>query len=429
MESIDIDLDTEDEGSGTTELKVDVFSSKLFDIRSVPQRVVESRLMEEASGLTPDQFVMGSWALPIIPRPFDREYSTKVRLAPENVNLSFFGHPIYWIDPKITERRMGESDNHWLVRMFYVIFALGLWENPLTNPRWINYPKTVEGVRGYTNDHFHEYQARGAPDCIFDQVKILGESDYLINPDEVERVVSKTIDEMEDRTSESYAEFVQDQITALERASEILGVNHGSSVEGIEQWPNSIWSQVLEPRISELLESYGDRLDQDRTVSDLVRPLYEVVGDCSTLLISIDMIISLLTIPVISEVGKDDSEYARYQTLMAISVHENEKRKEFYDFIPLARTLFDDHGAKHAVKLYQALTRYFDDAHRRLQFSLINFTRRSEGKETYSSLDQYDKDIELRHFVTPPSEDAESSSPSGFESRRERIAREKRERG
>lgn len=433
MESVDISLDPED-GAEDNQLKVDVFSSKLFEVRTIPQREVDSHLMKEASGLEPDQFVVSSWALPIIPKPQDKGYNHRVRLAPDNVNLKFFGHPIYWIDPRITKRRRGESDNYWAVRMYYVIFALGLWESPLGKPRWVSYPSTFDQVRGYTVDQFHEYHGRGAPECIFDQVKILTEEDYLVEPDEVERVIQATINELENRTSERYAQFIDDQLTALERAAQVLGVNKGTSVEDMERFPSSIWSQVLEPQVTRLMEEYGERLDRNSSISSMVRPVYEIVNDCSSLLQGIDRIITLLTIPVLGDMETNESEYARYQTLLSISLSKNDRRSNFYNFKPLVREMFDKEGSEIAVKLYQALTSYFDDSHRRLQFALINFHRRSAGKEVYSSSEEYRKDVEMRHFEdkvpvssgTSPDTDSSPRWDLGeYGSRRERIRHER----
>ena len=92
------------------------------------------------TGLEPNQFATNVFGFPAIPKPIIRKSSRGIiRLAPGAARDEFretLGHPIFWIEPHLTEARVGETEENWSIRMYYLILLMGYW-NP--EKGWINF--------------------------------------------------------------------------------------------------------------------------------------------------------------------------------------------------------------------------------------------------------------------------------------------------
>lgn len=79
-------------------------------------------LFEAASGLTRDQYLSNPYGFPMMPIPL----AGRQRL-PRNVSFSFMGHPAFWLDERVGERRPDEPEEHWAVRLYMELVIRGWW--------------------------------------------------------------------------------------------------------------------------------------------------------------------------------------------------------------------------------------------------------------------------------------------------------------
>src|SRR5699024_9776197 len=123
--------------SSMTDHQGKVLNIQPFTMITSAQRTVMERFMEETSGLTRKEFSANSWGFPIIPIPKVRRANGRTRLAPNTVKEDFLGHPIYWINPELTQfDPKRETEEEWSIRMFYLILGMGYWTDDLM---WIDY--------------------------------------------------------------------------------------------------------------------------------------------------------------------------------------------------------------------------------------------------------------------------------------------------
>ena len=98
-------------------------------------------LFESRSGLTRDQYLFSPFGFPPVPVPYAPRPDGTGRV-PTNVNVEFARHPVYWLDWETAERRPGEDDWTWQVRLYVELAERGWWD--VETGEWYDLPADYE---------------------------------------------------------------------------------------------------------------------------------------------------------------------------------------------------------------------------------------------------------------------------------------------
>jgi len=127
-------------------------SVKPFRLSTPTEISVLRKVFVRISGLKVGQFAENGFGFPFIPFPeIDAQNPNRTKLSPANTSSRFLFHPIYWVDPRITQPTEAEYEDpaRWSIRMFYELLSFGLL-NPETL-QWLN-PAMVKGINYTPSD-------------------------------------------------------------------------------------------------------------------------------------------------------------------------------------------------------------------------------------------------------------------------------------
>lgn len=340
----------------------------------------------DRTGLSREQFAVNQWGLPFIPIPFVRTGYGNVRIAPKNVSVSFFGHPIYWIEPELTKRRPNEGEQEWCIRMFFLIDAFGYWTEEV---EFIDFLK----VNGFSYDDAQIQTYHRIPDQNAETNKfpLLDESDLDTSLAEVQANYDEMLARCFIIQKEESMKMLQKQGIQYSFAKRALG-------ENIHKWTVSyddsdgVWYRVFFTRLSAIAEEYNSRAEKgDEIVSDLLRETREIYDGFVDVVNRYYHATSILELPVkasISGLPGGSSRISYIASAMSLANSKNNARKVVFEGIDDA--IKKSFGRGNAGEggydvIIESMASIYNVAWNRLRLAFINYDRLRRGEEIFAS--------------------------------------------
>lgn len=383
-------------------------SSNVFDVPIMKLLSSEEKSrLEKAfvfmTGLRRDQFAMNSWGFPFIPIPEPRENNGRVRLAPSNLRRDFMGHPIYWIDPELTAWNPEEEpEEHWCIRMFYLIMAFGLWGKKDTR-QWVDFIQWRMATMGlsidFTDDDYDAYHLSNIPPSRFDQLQLLRDDDMRIPESQWSREFEETIRRCSEKLEDQVGDFFMSQATALSNALVVFGENanlHDPKVRPTSD--GGWWATQVHPRLEELDSRYRRAMRGSSDVQGIGEPLAELIDDVVRQMTLMEQSIALIMVPVIRTATTESEAFSEMLSYYRLGLWEAAKGADRWNYDAILRTLFMEYptrrdGVEYSLK---DLARAMHDDYRmvweRLRVAVFNYeSLRTSGvpMTDYASLDAY----------------------------------------
>lgn len=339
------------------------------------------------SGLSKEQFVVSSFGYPTMPKPEVRKGYGQVRIAPKNVSKPYFGHPIYWIDPEITEQRKDERNQEWLIRMFYLIDGLGYWHE---NGAFVDFLDVQDF--SFSDAQIETYHNISELNAETNNFSLLDETDLR----------GVTLEEINEKTKDAVAKcmaiernenikMLQEQGYQYEFAKNILGSN-------VRDWSSAAtdsggyWSERILPPLAKIAATYDYRAqNNDTIISDLLKETKEIVSNIEDVIMKMNTASSILSLPVQSAVkGVSSARISLMSTMLSIANSENNMRKTKFAKIESAiDEALRDHGNT-GVKGYDIVVHTIEEIYKEawnsLKFNFINFDNYRNHEPIYATL-------------------------------------------
>lgn len=350
-------------------------SVRPFRLSTIQEVALARAVLASTSGLTWQQFAENPWGFPSMPYPADRNGARDGRLllSPSTVSYQWMGHPIFWVDPALSQPTEVERDDpaRWCVRMFYVIMALGLWdvrEDSTTPLAWYDAPRTA-GVDYTESDH----QAYLSGDSsALDPVRYTAE-DLLVSIERIERQTQAALDNVGRIQIRAWRAMRAEQGVAADQAVVLLSSDEGS--------PYGIAGGAVRSLSSQLAAAVSSKTD----VQSLVAPLYEAVNAVVDILNRMERAVLVLTASTVVSASDDPAVLARLASDLELyedRVVEGLHSEELYAITDaLFRTAAID--ARDFATLTERVEQLYTDAWRRLTLASVNFARMSKGMSPY----------------------------------------------
>lgn len=356
-----------------------------FQLMSESDIEIGKRLMMRASSLRRDQIAVNSWGFPTIPIPEPRTLTSGeiVQTIPVNTHARFFGHPIFWIDPSLTEfNRSKESEESWSIRMFYLIMGFGFWDE---NIRWIDY------LRAYNmelSDHEVDLYRNGSvAGAAWAEVPFLDVQDLKIPLSKVQDAYDISLSACQ-RNLESEAKvFRQKQIEAVRNAKSFVGEDPWA-IDASPENENGFWARIIWPTIGKWVEEYESRLEADRNASlfDLSTETERAFTQFQDILAQMDRITATLSIVVIRNCETNPQSYTQMLSFLGLSMSQADYRSKKYIFDSKVSRAFSEERAPGAMDAIaeEAFEKYAS-AWRRMRLALCNNYRISNEEPVIPS--------------------------------------------
>lgn len=349
---------------------------------------------QQVSSLNSTQFAINSWGYPFIPIPEVKKAFNNVRLAPKNVSNGFLGHPIYWIDPELTERRDNESSQEWCIRMFYLIDALGYWDE---HARWVDFLET----RGFqfTEARVQTYH-NIAVDSVTDSYYLLDEDDFDTSPEAAEAAYQEALKRCAAIQRRESLVLLQTQARQYAFAKQILGDDIYNPDVTFES-PGGLWSEKLYPAFSDIAKEYTKRsLEGDPVVSDLLTATRKIYDDIVAVVERLHHAASILELPAKAVADGNPGGAARVSwmaTAMSVALSKENMRKVAFQKIDdaIAKAFGDGNiGEGGFDGVINAASETYSTAWNRLRLHYINYQRLQKGEVLFNTV------IELNAALT-----------------------------
>lgn len=340
-------------------------------------------VFRELTGLHRSQFAVSTFGYPMIPKPVPRFTGETYRLAPENVANSFLGHPIYWIDPQLTEQQPEESEEAWAVRMFYLIDALGMWDE---DANFIDYLD----VNGYSfaEEQINSYHYVNDRKCESDDYPLLDKSDFRVSVEDLDEMYVEAMSRIaEIQTIETERLWLQ-QVQAYKIAKIVIGDDERNwSLEYNSD--GSQWNTRFEGGLRKLAEVYNDRARKgDPKHSDITDPTIQLADQLKTMVASFHECASILDLPVRASLIQGRAHISFLASVMRAADHADNQRWETFAVIDKAIEESLGGGIT-GVGGYDPIIRAMRDVYRegwdRLRLALINYDNYREDKPVYAT--------------------------------------------
>lgn len=410
-------------------------------LSTIHERQLISRAFKRASALSDDEFIVSAWGFPPMPIPVKSEAAVKsVNAAdlsrsphrvPRHVNFDMAGHPVFWIDEKLTAPTEDERDHpeRWAVRMFYLINAFGLWDS--SNLRWIDAVRVFnnQGMR-YTKDDLENYIAGYSSPM--DDIK-WNERHMEIPLTEVQRATNTAIAECVELERAEWMLFEHSRRQAKEDAERFLGYDeHGEKVyddaddeiQTFTDYPQILAS--IKENSTEFYRSVYDSemgnhsiSDSDTTTKNL-RALSESISAASDRLAKAEKIIAILTAPVTRSLSAGTPIYQQIMTIVELY----RQRVSMGGYENDLKSLYEDMSSASAItseesftELYRRSFEMFNDVVRRMRFAYANSRRYDLNRAPYESLEQFEAELGLfgaSNSITVPTSDKSDDSFTGL---------------
>lgn len=339
------------------------------------------------SGLNPTQVAVNTWGYPYIPIPEVKKAYGNVRLAPKNVTPAFLGHPIYWIEPELTERREKESRQEWCIRMFYLIDAFGYWDEYL---RWINFLEIV-GF-DFSDAQIKTYHKIADQHAVTDTYKLLDEDDLDFPLEEVQEHYSQALTKCAEIYDEESVKLLHNQVREYKFARQILG-------DDIREWdstfdsPKGVWAEKFYPQLSEIASEYTRRSREgDTVVSDLMKRANKVFDVLATVIEKMHHASSILELPAKAIADGNPGGAARISYMaaaMSLASSRDNLKKESLDRIGQEiRNSFTSGnlGEGGFDGVVESMSEEYSLAWNRLRLAFVNYQNIQRGQEVYATI-------------------------------------------
>lgn len=366
-------------GSKTIEKIVRVLSTK--EVAAITAK------FRSQSDLLRDQFVVSSFAYPTMPKPFVRRGYNQVRIAPKEVNKKYFGHPIYWIEPGLTEQRSNERNQEWLIRMFYLIDGLGYWQE---NGSFIDFLDVNDfSFRSAQIEAYHNISELNAETNGFG---LLDETDLQgVTLEEVEEKTKEAITRCSEIEQNENIKMLQAQAFQYSFAKNILGPE-------VRNWASSptdkgsFWDTAVLPKIADINSEYDRRAEEGNTiVSDLLASTKSLVKDIEVVIERINTASSILALPVQAAArGASASRISLLATMLSSANSENNlRRTKFAKLDEAVKESFTAHGntgISGFEPVIKAMEELYKESWNSLKFNFINYDNYRNNDTVYATL-------------------------------------------
>lgn len=354
--------------------------------------------------LDKSQVAVNSFGYPIIPIPEVRKSGSRVRLAPRNVSPDFLGHPIYWIDPALTERREGETPERWGIRMFYVILMMGFWEE--NTLRWIDF-LTVRDFDSFQSSIGDSpvvaYHSTAFVECFADQEEfaLLDESDIVKDEngvsqkDAIEAQAAKADQMLDFLASKDQEDYTRKITSAIEMVATSLG---GMPTE-VNDPSKGFW-EFIEPQIDAELAEY-ELAASDLSLSrvSVQKRLTSSANIMKAQIIGLNSSAATLTIPTLKSMGLTAIESDNLMTFINIS-NSSSVLNEAFNYAEQLEEKYEEISAEGVFQIFQNIYVDYQRSWERARLAYINFSIQEEVKNgeaeffiLYDDLiEKYDRD-------------------------------------
>lgn len=359
------------------------------------------------SGLRPDQVAGNSWGFPPVPIPEPRVANGITRLAPTNVNNVYLGHPIYWLDPELSERRANETLEEWSIRMYLTLAQAGYWTK---SGGWVDFL----AIRGFNFDRpdvegYHTMSNRqisiDKPD-VRSRYRLISENDIngKAGLREIDAKMARVKKRMGEILDYEVGRFLNSQINSMRFGMEVMGTDPMTS-SATPDHQDSEWERKIQPSLFKLSDKYNATFNPDSGVkmSDLIDEMHKKMEGSRNFIIAIEDAASNISVPVLDGYPEYTlaESFGHMLTYQNIARDKALSRRGRLDFLTDAERVFAEDrepGAMDGIisRIYNA----YAESWRRLRVAMINYYLSSIGE---SPLKSYG-DIEL--LITSIEEDA-----------------------
>lgn len=368
-----------------------------------------AEIFSQRSNLGENQFAINSWGFPFIPKPFVKKPYGFVRIAPNNVAKSFFGHPIYWIDPQLTAKRDDEHDAEWSIRMFCLIDAFGYWNKDLS---FVDFLQVNDF--DFSSVNISVYFDSADQESVTDTYEILDEKYLSMMGSSLEQVESlylsilRDLFTIQDRES---VKMLQRQVMAYNYAKNILGKSYMSWSATYDD-SSSIWARLIYPKLEEINTEYNQRAMNDNVVTtDLLKRARSMMNILLDTVKKFHDAANILELPIyISEyryLGKSmtTSIVSNAATAMNLASRKNVLRESQFDNVEkeIKRVLTSgNQGVGEFIAVINEMGEVYKKAWNRLRLAFINFDRVRHEEPIYGSLAEMQTDLrqDVRHDLS-----------------------------
>lgn len=360
-----------------------------FRLSTVQEMISLRVVVEDESNLrqSNNEFIENPWGFPFIPVPnwnvADRE--KRMRLAPKRVSFEWIGHPIYWIDPKLTKLRENEKKDpaRWAVRMYYLILAFGLFDINGHEVKWVNALK-ARGV-DYTKEEWENY-ARGY-DTEFEEV-YYGTKDLKVPISMVEESYQAALKHIARIQKRELDQFTARRAVAFKEGVSIIREtsSNNSPIKRALGEATALTKAIAKIVTEGAVVRYkGETVS---SVSQLVDPLFSNVRTVIALIKQLDSRALILSAPVIRESTISRLQYSAIATSLAnyhaFTVPEQIESK----LNRLAQDLAnanDSWGPEEFGRYQTAVRKELDNSWGKVQLALANYQRVENGLPPFAN--------------------------------------------
>lgn len=359
------------------------------------------KMFIEESGLRRDQFATNMWGYPFIPIPEVRDMYGRVRLAPKNVSNDYLGHPIYWIDPHLTVRYEGETEECWSIRMFYLIDALGYWDQEI---KWVDFLAAHEIE--LTDREIITYHVTATPQIAkIDNIELMSENDFEndYTLDDMERYYQSAMTRCAKILDAEVARSALLQAKYYRLAQKLIG-DALYDPNGAYDSEGSIWRVTFMPQLLKIMKNYHTVLkDYDNkkgALPLLYKQMKHEVDRIITCLNVMNKTYSFLKVSV--EAGHVEQVNGVIMSMMldqlsALNVGNGIMDSAYAVLSENISDVFARHQSFEAIKdEYRIIRREYKRAWNRVRLALANYERWLDDKEPYPSLNIMMQDLSAK---------------------------------
>lgn len=403
-------MQVEDRYSGRSEGAA--LEMRPFRMMTSAERYTVETVMLEMSGLRPGQLAVNSWGFPFIPIPEPRAVSGGViRNAPSNVNTEYLGHPIYWIDPELTEYDPEkEPESWWSIRMYYLIQALGYWTE---NHQWVNFLSDVK----FDDIDVRAYHQAVAPTEALDRVKLLTKSDMKVPYEEYIKGYADAMGKCAEALVNENESLISRQSQAYHSAQEILSANGDTSSIRAED-TGGFWERVVYPNLRSIVAEYENRMigTEKAILSDMADATESHFEYIENLLNSMNNVAAILTIPVLKRVNPSPESFSYLASYISVAVDSVAEKSSGYNLKEQALSALAQERSPRAMRTVASnVWSEYQKAWRRVKIASVNFDRAQEGLEPFTSFSSLEVDHGMNQSSSGNSADSEFDLMRGFD--------------
>lgn len=342
-----------------------------FRISSLTEMILTRKAVVQATGLAVGDFTENPWGFPYIPHPAPTVGARgDERLVPAAIRFTHSGHPMFWIDARLTEMTETERRDpvRWAVRMFYLMLGFGLIDRD--SLQWYNAPATRGVV--YSEADLRNYL--GDLPSALDDVRF-AEADLRMPLARVNAAAAEAltrIDEIRNRESERYATL---QRTALADGRRML--------EDDTAW------RAIDAELNRVALAVAAAARAGQPVSAHIDAAFAAKDRAVDHLTHLDALALILSVPVLATQAYTSSLLARVISLTSQYTTSTLKRAYALQLEEVLSRMFQSGGfrddSERGTLLGGRAASERAAALERLRLSVENFTRRAAGEVPFTS--------------------------------------------